>query len=326
MKKISSLLFGILISSQSAFALPGFVDAVRRYHPELSPKCTTCHQPAAGASPSNTNVRPEGLRLYRELLQEENARTAALRSLSGQVSAVDFVVFGDTRTHADVHQRVVSQICALSPRAVFQTGDIVADGSDTKLWQEALKIEACLIQPKLLHAACGNHEGSSCLNNPLRQALGNTDKFYTVDLGPFTFIALDSNAPTADQLDWLGKLPPGKRYIPFYHHAPYPTIAGHGPDKTLLKKYVPLFKALGVKLALNGHNHGYDRAEVDGISYVTTGGGGAPLYPCGSNKRYTKACFSENHFLKCSIADSTIACDAITLTGKVLDTFSVVYP
>ena len=34
----------------------------------------------------------------------------------------------------------------------------------------------------------------------------------------------------------------------------------------------------GVDIVVSGHNHCYEHYIVDGIQYVVTGGGGAPLY------------------------------------------------
>jgi tartrate-resistant acid phosphatase type 5 len=44
-------------------------------------------------------------------------------------------------------------------------------------------------------------------------------------------------------------------------------------------KYHELFKNTGVKLVLSGHNHNYQRAEKDGVTYVISGLGGRSQYP-----------------------------------------------
>jgi len=43
-------------------------------------------------------------------------------------------------------------------------------------------------------------------------------------------------------------------------------------------KYHQLFKNTGVKLVLSGHNHNYQRAEEDGITYIISGLGGQSQY------------------------------------------------
>jgi predicted phosphodiesterase len=44
-------------------------------------------------------------------------------------------------------------------------------------------------------------------------------------------------------------------------------------------KYHDLFKNTGVKLVLSGHNHNYQRAEKDGVTYIISGLGGESQYP-----------------------------------------------
>ncbi len=315
----------ILISGYSANALPGFVQMLTKYYPSEKPQCLTCHSVSKGEKPHNTNVNKRGLSFYDEVRLKEKMRNDNLQRLTSRVAKSDFVIFGDTRTNDNVHQTIVSQICALGPKAVFHTGDVVAKGSSNSLWNSAIEIENCLIQAKILYPTCGNHEGGSCLNNPFRQKLGNQKQFYTVDVGPFTFIALDSYSPNQAQLDWLKQLPVGKKYIPFYHYVPYPTIAGHGASSYVLENFLPEFKRLGVKVAFNGHNHGYDRAVVDNVTYVTAGGGGAPLYACGSDQDYTKFCVSDNTFVKCAIVGTSISCDAVATDNSVYDHFEVSY-
>ena len=40
----------------------------------------------------------------------------------------------------------------------------------------------------------------------------------------------------------------------------------------------PLFEGNGVQLVFAGHDHTYERTIINGITYVVSGGGGAPLY------------------------------------------------
>ena len=47
---------------------------------------------------------------------------------------------------------------------------------------------------------------------------------------------------------------------------------------TIFSKYHELFKNTGVKLVLSGHNHNYQRAEKDSITYIISGLGGQSKY------------------------------------------------
>lgn len=324
--RIAKISLTALISmSKSAFAVEGFPAALEALHPELHASCSTCHTLGQGERPSHNNVKAEGRSYYKELMDSETLKNMALPTYTELRSTSDFVVFGDTRTQDSIHREIVQLICAERPSFALHTGDMVADGSNKSQWQTALEIEACLIQDKKLIHACGNHEGGGCTQNVVRDALNNHDAYYAVERAGFTFLILNANDISPEQIAWLKAKPVGAKYIPVYHQAPYPTMAGHGSEKAIVKNFVPEFKRLGVKLAFNGHNHGYDRALVDGIQYVTVGGGGAPLYPCGKNMPYTQMCSSDYTYARCTVAEGRIDCSTKRRDGAVIDQFFAAY-
>ena len=68
---------------------------------------------------------------------------------------------------------------------------------------------------------------------------------------------------------------PGVRWnIPFSHHPPYCAGPHHPNDQELIDDLVPLLRAANVRLYLAGHEHNFQIAEVDGCTYVVSGGGG----------------------------------------------------
>jgi acid phosphatase type 7 len=144
-----------------------------------------------------------------------------------------------------------------------------------------------------------------------------------VDFKGLTFLALDSNRVTEEEINWLKSLPIGKRYIPFFHHPAYPVLLGHQGSNEVIRKFIPQFKRLGVRLVFTGHNHGYDRNEVDGITYMTSGGGGAPLYPCGTVTDEKQVCVSEYHYVRCGISASAVTCQMKLTDGTILDSVSI---
>jgi len=71
------------------------------------------------------------------------------------------VVYGDTRTNHDIHRKIVSQIEKIEPRAVFNTGDLVADGANTGEWDIFNSITSNLRSKYPYYPAIGNHENDS---------------------------------------------------------------------------------------------------------------------------------------------------------------------
>jgi tartrate-resistant acid phosphatase type 5 len=124
-------------------------------------------------------------------------------------------------------------------------------------------------------------------------ALPGNERYYTVTLGSVALfmldsdndpqpgnragLALDNQGPTSAQALWLkealaASTAPWKLVV--FHHPPY-TSAPRGPSTWM---HWP-FKDWGAHMVLSGHEHMYERLEVDGLPYVVNGAGGAPLTP-----------------------------------------------
>jgi tartrate-resistant acid phosphatase type 5 len=72
-------------------------------------------------------------------------------------------------------------------------------------------------------------------------------------------------------------------HAPFISQCGEPTHSCHASleltKNITFTKYHNLFKNTGVKLVLSGHNHNYQRAEKDGITYIVSGLVGESQYP-----------------------------------------------
>jgi tartrate-resistant acid phosphatase type 5 len=78
-------------------------------------------------------------------------------------------------------------------------------------------------------------------------------------------------------LAWLRDLfaaPPVRWRIPFSHHPAYCAGPHHGNDLHMIESLVPLFRTGGVRLALAGHEHNFQFAQMGGCTYVVSGAGG----------------------------------------------------
>jgi hypothetical protein len=119
-----------------------------------------------------------------------------------------------------------------------------------------------------------------------------------------------------------------------FHHAPI-TSGPHGrrhPDGTPREWPVdqgqrfllPLFEMYGVDLVLNGHDHLYERSQKNGVYYVVTGGGGAPLYNINSVENpYQQMAMSVNHYVTLDVERTAMTLTAIDADGKTIDWFKM---
>lgn len=207
-----------------------------------------------------------------------------------------FVIYGDTRTHNNVHRQVVRAAVEQHPDFIVQTGDLVAKANNANQW----KIFDSIIQPVRekrigYYPARGNHDvgKQSKYKEEIPASLRSGDTFYyRFDLQNLRFLALDTESDLStgsDQYQWLEKelkeaKSDNKFVIPFFHEAIFSAGSRHGSNMRLQAVLHPLFKQYGVKLVFQGHDHIYYRTTRDGIVYVVSGGGGAPLYGIASSR------------------------------------------
>lgn len=135
----------------------------------------------------------------------------------------------------------------------------------------------------------GNHDWDDGYpeNFPIFFHIPSNGRYYRQRWGPVEFFLLDSFFPEPDgvkvgtvQAEWLrealvGSDAPWK--IPVFHHPAY-SSGYHGHSSWMRWP----FKEWGASLVLMGHDHHYERIEVDGLIYLINGLGGGARYAPGS--------------------------------------------
>jgi 3',5'-cyclic AMP phosphodiesterase CpdA len=197
-----------------------------------------------------------------------------------------FAAYGDTRSQPAEHARVVKRIIASRPRLVIHAGDIVGNGNNYDEWKrEFFDPAAPLISRIPMALALGNHENNShwyydFCSNPTDSG---SEAWYTFRFGDARFICVDScqdYGAGSKQCRWLEETlaaPTDAIWtVVYFHHPPYASGGHKGNDK-VAQHLSPLFERYDVDIVFNGHCHNYERSVNNGVVYVTTGGGGAPL-------------------------------------------------
>lgn len=192
------------------------------------------------------------------------------------------VIYGDTRSQHMIHNKIVNMIKKENPDMVLFTGDMVSNGNNIIHWLIYSTIESGLWSKTEYFPTRGNHEKSLMLYKAFLD-LPNSNTYYSFDRDDIHFIVLDlidAYSPIEPtQLEWLkkdlndniGKPKIVSMHLPMYtsgKYAPYGAPELH-----------ELFKNNGVLFVFSAHNHSYERSLVDGVNYIVTAGGGAPLYP-----------------------------------------------
>ena len=281
------------------------------------------------------NLKP-GTTYYYDVLGQD-AGKGSFKTPPAGAAPFQFVVYGDTRTRHDFHRKVAEAISKAEPDFVVHTGDLVSDGADTSLWPIFFSIEKDLLRKAAFFPCLGNHER----NNPQYYEFFDVkEPYYSFNWGNAHFSVLNSDygnaAADADGKDqfwavqkrWFeadlrasGKA--AYRFVVF-HHPPFTAYAARQKEPSKTQDFVPLFEQYHVTAVFAGHDHNYQHHVKNGVHYIVTGGGGAPLYPVDAPiPEITKKVESTEHFVKVSVNGKQARSEAIALDGHMIDTIDL---
>jgi len=249
-----------------------------------------------------------------------------------------FMVYGDTRTRHDVHQRVIAELMTHGiPDFILHTGDLVADGNDSALWPIFFGIERDLLRRTVFFPSLGNHERNTHYFYELFQ---KATPYYSFDWGNGHFVVINSDIENVAvnerersafwtaQTRWLEDdlLAHQKSEYRFVssHHPPFTAVTRRQGDNPHMTALVPTFEKYHVSAAFFGHDHNYQHYLKNGVHYVTTGGGGAPLYDVDTPPRgIAQKVASTENFVSISVNGEIAHVTAIAIDGRTLDEFDI---
>lgn len=259
-----------------------------------------------------------------------------------------FLVIGDSGSGSEEQRRLTTRMEAEGASLLVHTGDLVYPEGTHEGYQEryfaAYRKLMCSLP---FFPTPGNHDYYADLAAPYRAVHSFPDssvpaedigRYYSFDWGNIHFISLDTNLPLEEvaagqtrMLDWLDQdLGATRQFwrIVFFHHPPYAFGPNSGdPLSALVRQWiVPILEKHRVPLVLAGHEHNYQRTKplrgaqpaIDGITYVTSGGGGAMLYEVHADPRLAAGA-SLHHYLRVQASGSRIAIEAVSLAGDTID-------
>jgi len=289
----------------------------------------------------NTQTRPEAgareLPRKVEAIRIEEVPRDTL-TLPNAARSIKFAIIGDSGRGSKEQHDVAAQMVAFRQRFKFEfvlmVGDNIYEGPATAE-DYRLKFEDPY-QPLLdagvkFYAALGNHDDSNQIYYKPFNMGG--DRYYTFapPVDPITrldtrvrFFVLDSTYLSRAQVQWFEKesTASGADWkIAFLHHPVYTsgryTLAARGIRFAL----EAAFARGGIDVVFSGHEHIYERAELQGgILYFITGGAGSlregdaapsPVIARGYDRDY--------HFMLAEISDDAFSFQAINRVGLTID-------
>jgi hypothetical protein len=286
-----------------------------------------------------TGLQPGTHYLYRVVSGTGSSGGSFYSAPDENSSTLKFVVYGDTRTHPELHNAVAGQVDTLfKSDPGYQTlnlfvGDFVNAGDIPSSWDEELfSPEFKNIRTELANIAVlpvmGNHEGSGKLFSQYFPMPFVAAHYWSFDYGPAHCVMLDQYTGYGEgskQYDWLKADLAGTTKLWKFvvlHEPGWSAGGGHDDNLTVQKDIQPLLKKYGVAAVFAGHNHYYARAVVDGIVHLTVGTGGAPLYPLSSSYPDIAFSYSGTGYARFVIMGNTLTGQFVDSSGNVLDTFT----
>jgi hypothetical protein len=109
------------------------------------------------------------------------------------------------------------------------------------------------------------------------------------------------------------------------HRPPYTTQGSHNDQAAVKAEVCPILEKYGVQMVFQGHNHFYERINpINGVYYLTSGGGGAGLYTAGARKEYSATLFDSLHsYAVVTVDGSELSLRAYDVNGSQIDSFTV---
>lgn len=263
-----------------------------------------------------------------------------------EAGAFRFAVYGDnqlTTFGRSEHQRIVDRVATHDPDFIINTGDMVADSSDLVNWDRLFYELRNLASRKPFMASIGNHElyegniPDYGANFRKFFAYEGVEDYYSFNYSNVCFLALnvstDEHRITAAERTWLNETlfmansSSDIDWIIVYFHVPLYSSGGHGNNQHHIDDYAQILKDYEVDIVFQGHDHHYERMNIDGTHFFVNGGGGGildfflPWYGTRSWSQYKLIAY---HYLIIDVDGKNLNIQAIRVDGFVFDEIHLV--
>ncbi|NPV14280.1 hypothetical protein HPY86_05045 [candidate division WOR-3 bacterium] len=247
-----------------------------------------------------------------------------------------FLVYADNRTDSAAHQAVIDRMVLTSPPAQFvlNAGDLTDNGT-VEEYRTFFQIEQALLRQAPLYPVLGNHDIRTLPNWFDNFFLPGNERWYHFQYSNAAFYFLDNYsdfAPGSEQYEWLlahlladSANPTIRHIFVTFHEPPFTTSSNHSNNEQVQEYLCPLFERFRVRAVFNGHVHAYEHSLVNGIHYITSGGGGAPLHTeWDSIQPYTVYREANYQFVIVDVAGDLVTCEVVRADGSIMETFNLI--
>jgi len=286
------------------------------------------------------NLKSGKIYYYQVNAKKVQSPISSFKAALPKKSPISFVVIGDSRSKPHIFRRIVEQINIKNPDLILSSGDFVGEGGNYEQWSEHyFNVAKKILNHIPLFSAVGDHEADEIdgdeavlFTHFLFPEKDHLKLWSSFDYGDAHFAALDYRHPNnQEMIDWFKKDMAGSKakWKFVIMHQPSYNLGGHcsfwGKEK-----WPELFRKYKVDIVFAGHSHSYERfypirpmsqPNSFPVTYITTGGAGAPLYPVIQNS-FIAFAKSINHFILINVEKNNLSLKMILSDGSVLDEVS----
>lgn len=204
---------------------------------------------------------------------------------------IRFVAFGDPRAYDKATLNLIGEIVKDRPEFIIAQGDYIHKPGDPRYanWVECFRSFAPLFKDVPFFPAVGDHDvgggGKDYSEYTAHFCLPGNELHYSFDWGRCHFLSLnvtwgESLRPGTEQYGWIEndlRAAAGRYdFIFAYYHLPMDTVGHYGRDpdawSRARKRLLPLFKKYRVRASFGAHDHNYQHWELEGHTFVLSGG------------------------------------------------------
>jgi predicted phosphodiesterase len=284
-----------------------------------------CGEPTASRTPVMQSIAVEAL-------------SPGALTLPNHATSVKFAVIGDSGRGTQPQHDVAAQMVAfreqLSYEFVLMLGDNLYEGpASPQDYREKFEepYRELLDKGVRFYAALGNHDDPREIDYPAFNMKGQ--RYYSFappeDLlakiaTRVEFFALDSTNLDRTQLRWLQERLTKSNAtwkVCFFHHPLYTSGRYRTSSRWYRFLLEPILLQHGVDVAFSGHEHIYQRTELQGgVQYFVSGGAGSLRKGDATRASYVARSFdSDYHFMLVEIDGRELHFQAISRTGRTID-------
>jgi 3',5'-cyclic AMP phosphodiesterase CpdA len=247
-------------------------------------------------------------------------------------SSHDLAVLGDWGSDGAAQDRVASTLRAKSRElefgAIVTTGDNLYTDNARELMEP---YEWALDREIPFLVTWGNHDIETEKRvEVVNETFGGPPRWALHEWGDIDLLILDSNQiHSLEQIDFLTRTLQSSDdpTIVVFHHPPF-SCGSHGDTQAVIDTWVARFDE-DVFLVISGHEHNYQRFDVDDVTYLVTGGGGrsiTELRDCPGDHPDRIAGEAIYHFVTLEQLGEELSLTAVSANGAVIERVSLALP